>query len=1335
MTLPRGVVAWWSVGVSMSILISVRFLKSLPMHFPMLRSQVAFLLTFIVGTASAFADVNADAKNILAQSGVPTGFFVHLGAGDGSLTAALRQHGATQVHGLESDAAKVAEARTRLRQAGIYGEISVVQFSGKQLPYVDNLVNLIVIEELGDVSMDEVQRVLVPNGVALAKGDDGKWAKTVKPRPDNIDEWSHYLHDASGNSVAHDDVVGPPRHLQWVGSPRWARHHDRMASMSALVSTNGRLFYIMDEGSRISIQLPPKWKLTARDAFNGTVLWKRDIDNWQSHLWPLKSGPTQLSRRLVSSGDTVFATLSIDAPLTALDAVTGKTLRTYEGSDATEEIIHTNGMLFLVVRKGKAELADYAPVNGTVGDQAAVRALFWNEEPRVLMAFAADTGKQLWATKTKVSPLTLSALGEHVYFHDGEKIIALDQKTGDVAWNSDPVTRRKSFTFNFGPRMVAYNDVVLYAGGDGKMMSVDATTGKELWSSQHPNSGYQSPQDLMVLNGLVWCAPTTSGRDSGVFTGRDPRTGDVKKEFAPDIDTYWFHHRCYIAKATDNFLMPSRTGIEFVDPVKEHWDIHHWVRGGCLYGVMPCNGLTYAPPHNCACYPEAKLFGFNALAPFAPTRPVPAEVSEEGRLEKGPAFDKALAATDNGDTDDWPTYRGDVGRSGTTTMPIEPKVSNKWTANLGGRLTSPVIAVGKVYVAQVDTHTLYALDEHTGNEQWTYTAGARIDSPPTVHRGRVVFGGADGWVYCLNAADGQLAWRYRAAPLDRRAMAFEQLESLWPVHGSVLIRDDTIYCVAGRSNFLDGGLRLLRLNLQTGSKVSETVMDHTNPATGNNIQEVLQVLQMPVGLPDILSSDDKYVYMKSQKFDLEGNRLEIGPNSGDFAAQASKQRGEGAHLFAPMGYLDDTWFHRSYWVNGQSFAGGHGGYYQAGRFAPSGRILVNGDGYVYGYGRKPEYLRWTTTLEHQLFAAPPEPPEIPDGFLKKPGGKTAPRSAQVSFGKPPSLNPKGKPLTVEAWITSTKPKGTIIARGGPADGFALTLQTGQPQFHIRANGELKTISGKKRIVGGWHHVAGVLTEDRQMRLYVDGERVAEGEATALLATDPAQGLEVGADDATAVGDYQSPNPFVGVIDEVRLYFTAVTDEQIAERFKDGSEIPTEPVLVATFDDGTARDMSTFLNNGTVDGGESVEGRFGRGIQFASAGGGPKQKNQKKQGPNTKQGGSLVQPKWTSDVPIYVRAMVLAGRNLFIVGPPDIIDEESTFQKLTEKDPEVQKLLAEQDDALEGKVGGQLLAVNADTGEVEHTVELGTLPAWDGLAGANGQLFLSTLDGQVMCFGE
>lgn len=1281
-------------------------------------------LSILSLTSIAFADAKNDATSIIEESGVSAGFFVHLDSVGGELTEALRRNDATQVHGLVRKASRIDAARSRVQATGLYGEVAFDRFNGSELPYVDNLVNLFVTEDLGNVSMGEVLRVLVPNGVAMIKSGDG-WKKTVKPKPDNTDEWSHYLHDATGNSVAHDDVVAPPRHLQWVGSPRWSRHHDRMASMSALVSTNGRMFYIMDEGSRISIQLPPKWKLISRDAYNGSVLWKRDIENWQAHLWPLKSGPTQLSRRLVSTDDTVFVTLGYNAPLTALDAATGETLRTYKGSDATEEIIHTNGLLFLVVRKGKAELQDYTPLNGRVGDQAHVRSFFWNEEPRVLMAFDAESGEQLWAKQTRISPLTLAADGSQIYFHDGQRLVSMDQKSGEVSWETPPVTRRESFTFNFGPRLVVHEDVVLYAGGDGKMSSINAKSGKELWNAEFPNSGYQSPQDLMVVDGLVWLAPLTSGKDSGVYTGRDPHTGEVKKEFAPDVDTYWFHHRCYIAKATDNFLMPSRTGIEFVDPDKEHWDINHWVRGGCLYGVMPCNGLTYAPPHNCACYPEAKLFGFNSLAPPAPTRPVPTKVPERGRLQEGPAYQSPLAAVDEVNAgNDWPTYRHDDQRSGTAGMPIESKLAKTWTTNLGGRLTPPVIAGGTVYVAQSDTHTIFALDESDGSEKWSYTIGARIDSPPTVYRGRVVFGGADGWIYSLTT-NGELAWRYRAAPLDRRTMAFEQLESLWPVHGSALVRDDIVHAVAGRSIFLDGGLRLVRLDLKTGKKLSETLMDERNPETGNNIQEKLQILQMPVGLPDILSCDGKHIFMKSQKFDLEGNRLEIGPNSGDFAEQASKQKGEDAHIFAPMGFLDETWFHRSYWVLGQSFAGGHGGYFQAGRFAPSGRLLVNGNGYVFGYGRKPEYLRWTTTLEHQLFAAEPDPPEIPEGFGKKKAAIQGGSYAQ--FPKSPTLNPAGKPLTIEAWVTSTKPQGVIVARGGPAEGFALSLQGGRPAFHIRSKGELVTVSGKKRIVGGWHHVVGVLSEDKAMKLYVDGELAGEGKAKDLIASDPAQAMEIGMDGQTGVGDYKVLQ-FTGVIDEVRLYFAAANAQQIAKRFNEGSEISSDAVLAVSFDDGSARDHSTYRNNGTLEAGKLVDGKFGKAIQFSAG---------KRKGGNNSNvpGNSLVDPKWTQDVPIYVRAMVLAGPNLFIVGPPDIIDEEATFEKLTEKDKEVQELLAEQDAALDGRDGAILLSVNTDRGEIESRLQLDTLPAWDALAGANGKLFLSTLDGSVICFGK
>ena len=41
-------------------------------------------------------------------------------------------------------------------------------------------------------------------------------------------------HDASGNPVAHDTVVGPPRHLQWSAAPRHSRSHEYTPSMAAM---------------------------------------------------------------------------------------------------------------------------------------------------------------------------------------------------------------------------------------------------------------------------------------------------------------------------------------------------------------------------------------------------------------------------------------------------------------------------------------------------------------------------------------------------------------------------------------------------------------------------------------------------------------------------------------------------------------------------------------------------------------------------------------------------------------------------------------------------------------------------------------------------------------------------------------------------------------------------------------------------------------------------------------------------------------------------------------------------------------------------------------------
>ncbi|MBN2271643.1 MAG: class I SAM-dependent methyltransferase, partial [Sedimentisphaerales bacterium] len=112
-------------------------------------------------------DLIAQAKGIFDAAGVQGGIVVHLGCGDGKLTAALGAADCFTIHGLEPDPAKVAQAREYIKSQSAnreYGPVSVEQFSGSVLPYTDNLINLIVVGDAGDVAMEEMMRVLAPGG-------------------------------------------------------------------------------------------------------------------------------------------------------------------------------------------------------------------------------------------------------------------------------------------------------------------------------------------------------------------------------------------------------------------------------------------------------------------------------------------------------------------------------------------------------------------------------------------------------------------------------------------------------------------------------------------------------------------------------------------------------------------------------------------------------------------------------------------------------------------------------------------------------------------------------------------------------------------------------------------------------------------------------------------------------------------------------------------------------------------------------------------------------------------------------------------------------------------
>ncbi len=898
----------------------------------MIRRRVIRLALSCALLAVGSAHAATSAGQRVEASGVQGGIVVHLGCDDGKLTAGLRLCDRFLVHGLDTDADKVNRAKAHIDSLGLYGQVLAEAYDGKHLPYGDNVVNLLVIQDRAHVGTAEITRVLVPGGVALVRADsklreltplkrtaahDG-WVTFTKPWPGGIDEWTHFLYDASGNAVSNDRKVGHPRCVQWFAGPKRCRHHDALASLSAMTSSNGRVFYIFDEGATSLIHRPAHWKLIARDAFNGKLLWTHAIPNWMTHLYNFRAGPTQLPRRLVSVGDSVFVTLGWCAPVVKLDAATGERLLTYPGSDGTEELVYHNGTLLTVIGDPSI-LIDKA--DGCHG--------YWelaeHEDPTVdksIVAYDAESGRRRWSVTGEnvrhITPLSLSALGDNVFYLDNRRLHCLGAKTGKQRWAS-PFETTGLFIRSYAPTVVAYDDVVLILTYN-RLCAYAIATGEPLWENKGA-IGFGSPGDLFAIGKKVWTAPMTksiwrrSKRNSdGIITtgidiprsdflnnaktavGLDVHTGEIT-DLLPFVHNQ-HHHRCYRNKATQRYILIGHSGIQVVDPITQEKATNQWVRGMCQYGIMPANGYIYVPPDTCRCYNRAKINGFFALSETNSLE----EIDIVPVVEKGPAGAKVAARRDEtrilsrrkasavvtyGKPDEWPAYRANVSRSGSTPCALPKQLTVKWKQTVGPTVTAPTIAADKVFVAERDAYTVHGLDRKSGRPQWRFLAGGPVDSPPTIYKGLCVFGCGDGSVYCLDAGSGTLAWRFKTSRTERRIGSENRLESPWPISGGVLVQANTVYFAAGRSTNLDGGIRLYGVDVWTGMKKHERVL-----ASGTWGKEHGLGL-----LPDLLVSDGTTLNMRGICLDK----------------QLKSKRGRGL-LIATTGLLEDSWFHRQGWV-------------------------------------------------------------------------------------------------------------------------------------------------------------------------------------------------------------------------------------------------------------------------------------------------------------------------------------------------------------------------------------------------------------------------------------
>jgi outer membrane protein assembly factor BamB len=909
---------------------------------------ISLLLLPLSNAAVADSPNSVDAidspSSVLQQSGVQGGLVVHVGGGNGNMGQLLAEYSTNDgylVHGLSTDPAQVAVAREYLLDQGLYGKISVALFDGKTLPYAENLVNLVVVVDDPDVeiSREELLRVLVPNGIALIDADvtlqgdaasnvrtfinGGVGIKTfdaeqiIKPIPSDIDEWSHFEHGPGNNPVAADTVVGPPRHLQWAAGPRWLRSHEVPSGISCMVTAGGRFFHTLDEGP-IGIsdaRLPEQWSLIARDAFNGTQLWKIPIPHWgwqtfaadyrdtfKDGGWIYSSGlrgrwPSNYKTRMVADSERLYFTLGNTAPVSIIDAATGEVITTCTGSDNPNKLILCNDVLCV-------------------------------ELPQAIIAYDARSGSQLWK-KDLSSIKSIAASGNSfLYVAENKQLHSCDLKTGEAIWDCELEVPGKLKIAYLDPDTTLHGDidiknglVLSSSGSDMQVLSLD--TGETVWSKPDGVGVRGSGSGQYIVGDTIWLGY----RGARV----DLKTGEALP--ALGVENLWspqHHHRCYPNKATSRYIIGAMEGMEFLALEDESHSRNNWLRGSCGLGILPANGMTYVPVDQCFCSAGVKLLGTNVLTA---AREFPEEKPTAQRLTRGEHYDQA----DAGSTEipQWPSYRHDALRSGSNAVNVSANLRNSWRLQLDPSITQPVVSGDRLFLASRDTHTVYAVDTVSGEQQWRYTADGRVDSSPTLYKGLLLFGSADGYVTCLRQSDGELVWKFRAAPHERLIQSFGQLESVWPLHGSVLILDDLAYVSAGRSTYLDGGLFLYAIEPTTGRVVyrHQEIGPYEDHAEG-----VGHSYWSEGARNDVLVSDGESIYIMQLRFDRQLN-----PNPAKTESLLGDRK-LGRHIFSTAGFLDGEGYNRTFWMHSNIWPG----FNLANQASKSGQLLVFNDDTTFG---------------------------------------------------------------------------------------------------------------------------------------------------------------------------------------------------------------------------------------------------------------------------------------------------------------------------------------------------------------------------------------------------
>ncbi len=780
----------------------------------------------------------------VGEAGVTRGLIVVIGSEDGTLERDLAKahEGRVLVHGHAATEAACDKARETLRAAGVYGLASVERSADlSRLPYPDHMVNLLIadLDATQGLTRDEAMRVVIPGfGVAYLR-EGGTWSRVEKPADPKMGEWTHMHGNPQNNPVSTDETIRPINTVKWIdGFGRFGRSMGGgggfpVVGQGIMIHEDNRGRNVDEVDARRASQ-----RLYGRDAFNGLAIW---ADKTSSRRLPMTLVPgAVVSAYEPTSGDDRGNNLY------SRDLMTGKILRTLDadvkerGPERDTQPVFKNGVVYAAVAN---KLIAWKPETGEV---------LWTYEPEA----AADQEDGDKGRGVLFSP-SVTPDGTRIIFAQRggrqgrgtdltarwawveiEAITCLDTQTGKVLWrNTDlnslhtahmPVDDEHVLfyaTWGIGSH---YERIERGAARDKLTRDIgvlDAHTGKVKWRKTRQDDD-NAIEDLwvqvgMIHHGMAWLS------ESRRFLAYDLDTGELKRSVGPAV----VNQRCTRTRALPDYLL---TGFGmFYDIENNRYVDQNIARSACAVGTTPAYGMLYEQSNGCGCFAMIRNYAGFATQEEQPTLPedrrldtTPRNAERGGKVVQRERAPVTHEGKDNGP----PTFR--------LTVITDQPIRDSWRNNeeLPFPETDPVrvdLPGGPADLVSVVSE--HRLEARRGDDiLWAFTADARITGAPLVKDSRVYFGGHDGYLYCLDAATGDMHWRYLIAPTHRRIAAFGQLESAWPIRG-IAEYQGLICGSAGRHPELDGGIFIAALDPATGKPqwtqvISQPTAEHWHDA-------------------------------------------------------------------------------------------------------------------------------------------------------------------------------------------------------------------------------------------------------------------------------------------------------------------------------------------------------------------------------------------------------------------------------------------------------------------------------------------------------------------------